>query len=95
MIIRFVKMTFEPEKVQDFLKVFNESKGNIRSCEGCLSLELLRDINQTNILFTKSIWQSEAHLNQYRNSNLFDITWAKTKVLFCDKPEAWSLNLEA
>ncbi len=95
MIIRFVKMTFEPDKVQDFLKVFNESKGNIRSCEGCLSLELLRDINKPHILFTKSIWLSEDYLNQYRNSKLFEITWAKTKILFFDKPEAWSLNLEA
>lgn len=88
-------MTFANDKVEDFLKVFNESKGNIRSCNGCLSLELLRDINQKNILFTKSIWFSEDHLNQYRNSDLFAQTWAKTKILFSDKPQAWSLQLEA
>jgi heme-degrading monooxygenase HmoA len=43
-------------------------------------------------MFTVSIWESEDDLNAYRNSELFENTWAKTKVLFNDKPEAWSLE---
>ena len=31
-------------------------------------------------------------LENYRNSALFKNVWAKTKVLFNDKPQAWSVN---
>ncbi len=44
-------------------------------------------------MFTYSYWESEAHLNTYRHSDLFRETWAKTKVLFADKPEAWSIEV--
>ncbi|HET6243080.1 MAG TPA: antibiotic biosynthesis monooxygenase family protein [Bacteroidia bacterium] len=84
-------MTFETGKEGDFLNVFNNSSEKIRSFNGCEFLELLRDVNQTNIFFTHSIWKSEKHLEKYRNSFLFKETWASTKVLFSDKPQAWSL----
>ena len=44
-MIRIVKMTFDPEKVNEFLEVFNSSKHLIRAMEGCNRLELLNDIN--------------------------------------------------
>jgi len=91
MIIRIVKMVFVPEKVNDFLKVFNASKDKIRTFEGCTNLELLNDIENKNIFFTYSYWQSEGHLNKYRDSQLFKETWSKTKILFSAKPEAWSV----
>lgn len=92
MIIRIVKMTFAPEKVDDFLKVFNSSKHLIRNMNGCSHLELLNDINSPNIFFTYSYWQSEFDLQNYRNSELFASVWGKTKILFTDKPEAWSME---
>jgi len=92
MIIRIVKMTFEPAKVNDFLIIFNESKQRIRDMEGCSHLELLNDINSPNIYFTYSYWNSETDLNNYRNSELFKNVWIKTKNLFSSKAEAWSLN---
>ena len=91
MIIRIVKMTFVPEKVDDFLEIFNASKLLIRNFEGCSHLELLNDINQPNIFFTYSYWQEEISLNNYRESELFAGVWAKTKILFNAKPEAWSV----
>lgn len=84
-------MVFVPEKVNDFLKVFNASKDKIRTFEGCTNLELLNDIENKNIFFTYSYWQSEGHLNKYRDSQLFKETWSKTKILFSAKPEAWSV----
>ena len=51
MIIRIVKMTFEPEKVNEFLEVFNSSKQLIRNFEGCSRLELLNEINISNVFF--------------------------------------------
>ncbi|MGZ4034182.1 MAG: putative quinol monooxygenase [Bacteroidia bacterium] len=92
MIIRIVKMTFEPQKVNDFLIIFNESKQLIRNMEGCSHLELLNDINSTNIYFTYSYWDSENDLNNYRSSQLFNNVWTKTKALFSAKPEAWSVE---
>jgi len=52
----------------------------------------MRDINQPNIYITHSQWESETDLNNYRNSELFKTTWAKTKVLFSEKPLAFSVE---
>ncbi|MCK6649791.1 MAG: antibiotic biosynthesis monooxygenase [Bacteroidia bacterium] len=92
MIIRIVKMTFQQEKVSEFLSVFNESKTFIRNMPGCSHLELLNDINSPTVFFTYSYWDSEDALNTYRNSELFSTVWLKTKVLFSAKPEAWSVE---
>jgi heme-degrading monooxygenase HmoA len=92
MIIRIVKMTFIPEKVEEFLGVFHASKQLIRNMPGCNHLELLNDIKTSNIFFTYSYWDSENDLNNYRDSELFKEVWSKTKVLFNDKPEAWSVE---
>ncbi len=91
MITRIVKMTFIPEKVEDFLKVFNESKDYIRSYPGCIQMQLLKDIQQNNIYYTYSHWESEEALNHYRNSSRFREIWMKTKVNFQEKAEATSL----
>jgi len=92
MIIRIVKMTFDTEKVNDFLTHFNEWKNQIRNMPGCTHLELLNDINNPNIFFTYSNWNSENDLNNYRNSELFENVWTKTKTWFAAKPEAWSVE---
>jgi heme-degrading monooxygenase HmoA len=91
MIIRIVKMNFQPDKVHDFLEIFNSSKHLIRSFNGCLHLELLKDLKSPNLFFTYSYWESEADLNNYRNSELFENVWSKTKILFSEKAEAWSV----
>ena len=90
MLIRIVRMTFQEDKIGDFLEIFNCSKHLIRSFEGYRHLELLRDKNAHNVMLTYSYWLSEEHLNIYRDSELFKTTWAATKVLFSDKPVAFS-----
>jgi hypothetical protein len=92
MIKRIVRMTFQKEHISDFKQVFEESKKLIRAFEGCHHLELWQQTDQANVFFTYSMWESEDHLNQYRHSELFKTTWAKTKILFADKPAAWSVN---
>lgn len=91
MIVRIVKMEFEQAKVDAFLRLFNSTRDKIAGFEGCKGLELLAGANATNLFFTYSIWNSEEDLENYRNSELFKETWAKTKILFSNKPEAWSL----
>ncbi len=93
MIKRIVKLTFKEDKVDVFLKNFNQNKIKIRNFEGCHHLELWRDTYKTNIFFTYSYWKNENALNAYRNSELFKGVWKKTKVLFSDKPQAWSVEV--
>ncbi|CAL2107197.1 Antibiotic biosynthesis monooxygenase [Tenacibaculum sp. 190524A02b] len=92
MFVRIVKLSFQPEKVEEFLSNFNEKKVFIRNVPGCRLLELYRDKENSNIFFTYSYWDTEQDLENYRNSDLFKGVWAKTKVLFNDKPMAWSVD---
>ena len=92
MIIRIVKLTFKPENVEAFIKLFAAAQQTIQSTEGCEHLELLRDTSNPNMFFTHSHWQNAEALENYRNSDFFKKTWSHTKVLFAEKPEAWSLE---
>ena len=92
MIIRIVKMEFKPENVDQFISIFTAYKELIRNADGCTHLILLNDINTSTLFFTYSHWQSENDLNNYRKSVLFKTVWSKTKILFSDKPEAWSVE---
>jgi hypothetical protein len=93
MIKRLVKLTFQSDKTDSFITIFEESKNLIRQMPGCQHLELLRDATKPEIFFTFSFWENEDALNAYRDSELFKTTWAKTKVLFADKPQAWTTNM--
>jgi len=92
MFIRIVKLTFKASKVELFLENFNKNKKEIRNFDGCRLLELYRDKNNSSIFFSYSYWETEAHLNAYRNSDFFQSVWANTKVLFSEKPMAWSVD---
>ena len=93
MIKRIVKLTFKESKVDTFLQNFENNKLNIRNFEGCHYLELWRDRHQPNIFFTYSYWTSEEALNAYRHSELFKKVWSATKILFSEKPQAWSIDM--
>lgn len=89
-LIRVVRMTSRSEEVPAFLDNFEAHKVLIRNFPGCSHLELWQDENQKNIFITYSHWESEAALNQYRDSQLFKSVWGFTKTLFSEKPQAWS-----
>jgi hypothetical protein len=91
MIIRIVKMTFRPEEVENFKKLFDSRKRLIRGFDGCHHLELWQDEHNKHVFFTYSHWESEDYLNGYRFSELFKDVWSKTKALLDAKPEAWSV----
>jgi quinol monooxygenase YgiN len=93
MITRIVKMSFHPHTIDSFLELFAERKTTILSFPGCRHLELLKDINNPHQYFTYSTWANEAALNNYRQSEFFIETWATTKRLFAEKPEAWSVEV--
>ena len=95
MLKRMVKMTFQKDRIPDFLAIFEESKHLIRNFPGCQHLELLHLEGQPEVMFTFSIWDGPEALEAYRQSDLFQSTWSKTKVLFAGKPEAWSMRVAA
>lgn len=92
MFVRIVKMSFAEENIIPFLDNFETVKQKIRNFEGCQFLELYRDKHNTNIFFTYSYWNTEDDLNNYRDSDLFQSVWTKTKQMFNAKPEAWSVD---
>jgi len=93
MIKRIVKLTFKKDKIETFLENFEKNKLKIRNFSGCDHLELWRDTEMPNVFFTYSYWTSEEALNAYRASDLFKGVWSKTKILFSDKPQAWSIQV--
>ena len=92
MFIRIVKMSFEEKCIETFLENFHQNKIDIRNFEGCHLLELYRDKDLANVFFTYSYWEAQENLDNYRQSDLFKSVWAKTKILFNDKPQAWSVD---
>ncbi len=85
-------MTFQEDKVDDFIQVFEDTKQRIRNFPGCRHLELWRT---GNVFFTFSMWENETALDHYRFSELFKTTWSRTKILFAEKAEAWSLEVQS
>lgn len=90
MLVRIVRMTFQPEKTAEFLSNFEANKKSIRNFPGCTHLELWQDFSEKNIFLTYSIWESEEALNKYRDSELFKSVWSFTRTLFAAKPVAFS-----
>jgi len=92
MLVRIVKLSFSTENISSFEQLFEDTHREIRSFPGCSFLALHQDIENPNIFFTYSHWDSAMALEQYRQSDFFKNVWATTKRLFNNKPEAWSLN---
>ncbi len=90
MLIRIVRMTFQEDQLGAFHDIFENSKHHIRAFPGCRHLQLLSDLNNPAVRMTYSHWDSPEDLENYRQSALFRTTWAATKVLFADKPVAFS-----
>ena len=93
MLIRTVRMTFDPVRLEEFRALFEEASPQIRAFPGCSMLELWEDTRFPNILSTFSHWESEEALASYRKSELFETTWARTKPLFTAPPEASSQHV--
>lgn len=92
MIIRIVKLSLDPSKLEVFLREFDSIKEQIRAFPGCSCTELLTETENSGIVFTYSHWNSIDDLEKYRNSEFFKSTWARVKPLFIARAEAWSLN---
>ena len=93
MILRTVHMTFQPERVGEFLALFERHRRQIASQPGCTSVLLIQDPAEPHRMGTVSIWESEDALNAYRNSALFGEVWPATKALFAEPAAAKTHSL--
>lgn len=91
-MLRIVKLTFQEDKLQDFLNFFDTINTKVAGFEGCNGMKLLQDIHQPHVVFTYSDWDDEAALNNYRYSDLFKGVWTTIKPWFDAKAEAWSVD---
>lgn len=91
MLIRIVRMQFNENNVEDFIKMFNKTYPRIRNFNGCRFLELYQDEKNTNYYYTISKWDNAESLEEYRKSELFRDTWAITKSYFSGPPYAYSI----
>ena len=92
MLIRIVRMTFQAERCEDFEAIFRESKPKLEALPGCIKAELLQDWDHPTIYITYSHWKDKESLEAYRHSEMFRDIWARTKALFADKPQAFSMR---
>jgi heme oxygenase (mycobilin-producing) len=90
-ITRIVRLVFERQHTAAFEEIFLASRDKIAAFPGCLSVSLKVDHDHPHIYYTVSYWQSESDLQAYRQSELFLSTWARTKILFSDKPSAYTI----
>ena len=93
MIERIVKLTFQSDRADEFIAIFNRMQPIILEMQGCTGVRLLRDTTDTNVFFTHSVWASIADLDEYRKTDVFRNTWVYVKTLFAQKPEAWSVEV--
>ncbi len=93
MLIRIVRMTFRPSKLDSFLHHFEGVSPRIRRFEGCEHLELWQDARFANVCTTYSHWTEAGALERYRHSDLFRTTWAEVKPWFAAAPRAHSYTV--
>ena len=92
MITRIVKLTIALKHMPEFLNYFDSIKSAIRNSPGCRHLEVLKSKKDQRILFTLSIWDSEADLENYLVSERFGRTWSTVKPMFDEQAAAWTLD---
>ena len=92
MITRIVKLTVNPSRFHEFVSVYTEAQKTIRTFKGCIQLNVYTDVQQPNVVFTVSQWNTESDLNHYRFSPFFKSIWTTVKPMFSANAEAWSLS---
>jgi heme-degrading monooxygenase HmoA len=87
-------MHFREDELENFLNYFESIQDSIKAMPGMVELNLYRDIHTKNQVFTLSTWKDESDLINYRTSSLFADVWPRTKALFSQPAQAWSLRLK-
>ncbi|MBI2844955.1 MAG: antibiotic biosynthesis monooxygenase [Chloroflexi bacterium] len=92
MIVRLVSLKVDKERIEEFRKHFEGIYEDIKAHQGCLYLQLVRDLEGLGEYFTISVWESLEALENYRNGPFFKDTWPKVKTFLREK--AWAQSFE-
>ncbi|MFH2141046.1 MAG: antibiotic biosynthesis monooxygenase family protein [Bacteroidota bacterium] len=92
MIIRIVKMEVKDSEIENFKSMIQSIQDKIESFDGCHSVNILCDKNQSNRFFSYSSWETEQHLNDYRKSEFFVEIWSEVKKFFIKEAQAWTVE---
>lgn len=92
MLTRLVRMRFQPSHVDQFLALYATMRPAIVSQPGCLSVQLVRELDDPASFATWSTWESTAALDAYRTSAFFRQYWPQVRALFRQPAEAVSFE---
>lgn len=92
MITRVVKLHFEAHNIEAFKVLLAETLPIVRGFEGCAEVFAYQHTENPQVFFTISKWNAASDLARYRESEFFTLTWAKTKALFAEPAQAWSIE---
>ena len=90
MLTRLVCMRFQPDKVDEFLRLYAAARATIAAQPGCCGVLLLREAEDPAAFATWSQWTDAAALEAYRTSVFFRGFWPEVKALFRTPAEAAS-----
>lgn len=91
MITRIVKLKFQADRIDEFLRFFDTISDQVNGFPGCRGMKLYQDVNDATTVMTYSHWEDPAALEAYRTSETFGMIWPRIKPWFDAKPEAWSV----
>lgn len=92
MVLRLVRMRFQPDQVETFLRLYAANAAAIAGQPGCLGVQLVRQMDDPAAFATWSRWESTAALDAYRTGPFFVQFWPQVKALFRSPPEAVSFE---
>lgn len=92
MITRIVHLHIHTHRIQEALHILEQNIASIRKMHGCREVNLFRDAHRSGLLMSISVWQSEADLNNYRQSAFFQDFWRQLKTTFAEPARAWSFE---
>lgn len=92
MITRIVKLKFQADRTDEFLRYFDTINTVVNTFPGCHGMKLYQDVHDPTIIMTYSHWENLDALEAYRTSDAFDAIWTQIKPWFNARPEAWSVR---
>lgn len=93
MIQRIVKLTLSKQTDLEAFRVIYDARNPMKNkVKGCRSVKIMKEINDENVYYTVSMWDSDADLEAYRSSAYFKETWPMVKAHLAVRAEAFTLK---
>jgi len=93
MIKRIVRLTLKDTASKTaFEDIYDTRNPHKNGVKGCLDVKVMKDVNEENIYYTVSTWESNDDLEAYRHSPYFKETWPMVKANLAKRAEAYSMT---